>query len=114
MSLRAYFMAQKRLDEEEKEIKTINQLKADNKHLNELLNQALKDYDRTLNTLAEVKEVLQLYNNTTIGTDKGNGIFEFEVCNDNVLGGKLICYYDTNPAREALRKINECEGDNEV
>jgi hypothetical protein len=62
-------------------------------------------------TLAEIKEVLQLYNNTTIGTDKGNGIFEFEVSNDNVLGGKLICYYNTNPAREALRKINEVEDD---
>ena len=57
MSLRADFMAQKRLDEEEKEIKTINQLKADNKYLNELLNQALKDYDRTLKTLTEIKEI---------------------------------------------------------
>lgn len=55
--------------------------------------------------LTEIKEVLQLYNNTTIGTDKGNGIFEFEVCNDNVLGGKLICYYNTNPAKKALKKI---------
>ena len=33
MSLRADFMAQKRLDEEEKEIKTIDQLKAENKEL---------------------------------------------------------------------------------
>ena len=33
MSLRADFMAQKRLDEEEKEIKTINQLKAKNEEL---------------------------------------------------------------------------------
>ena len=33
MSLRADFMAQKRLDEEEKEIKTINQLKAENEIL---------------------------------------------------------------------------------
>ena len=87
----------------------LDQLKADNKHLNDLLNQALKDYDRILKTLAEVKEALQLYNNTTIGTDKGNGVFEFEVFNKNVLGGKLICHYDANPARKALRKINECE-----
>ena len=65
-------------------------------------------------TLAEIKEVLQLYNNTTIGTYKGNGVFEFEAFNKNVLGGKVIYYYDTNPARKALRKINECEGDNEV
>ena len=65
-------------------------------------------------TLTEIKEVLQFYNNTTIGTDKGNGIFEFEVCNDNVLGGKLIYCYDTNPAKQALQKISECEVGNEI
>jgi hypothetical protein len=56
-------------------------------------------------TLTEIKEVLQFYNNTTIGVDKGNGIFEFEVSNDNV--GKFIYCYDTNPAKRALQKISE-------
>ena len=58
-------------------------------------------------TLTEIKGVLQFYNNTTIGVDKGNGIFELEVSNDNI--GKLIYCYDTNPAKEALQKISEVE-----
>ena len=62
-------------------------------------------------TLAEIKPILELYANSTIGTHECNGIFKLEVFDDNVLGGKFICYYDTNPAREALRKINECEVD---
>lgn len=70
-------------------------------------------YNKKLNkTLTEIKEVLQFYNNTTIGTDKGNGIFEFEVPNDTVSGGKLIYCYDTNPAKKALQKIGEVENDN--
>jgi flagellar motility protein MotE (MotC chaperone) len=88
----------------------LDQLKAENKHLNDLLNQALKELEKTRETLTEIKEVLQFYNNTTIGLDKGNGKFEFEVCNDKVLGGKLIYCYDTNPAKQALQKISECEG----
>ena len=39
MSLRADFMAQKRLDEEEKEIKTIDQLRAKNEELEKELRQ---------------------------------------------------------------------------
>ena len=68
-----------------------------------------KEAEKLSQTLAEIKEVLQLYNNTTIGIDKGNGIFEFEVSNNNVLGGKLIYCYDTNPAKKALQKISEVE-----
>lgn len=62
-------------------------------------------------TLTEIKEVLQFYNNITLGTYKGKGVFEFEVCNENT--GKLIYYYDTNPAKQALQKIKECVGNNE-
>ena len=106
----------------------LDQLKAENEELKKQNNQ----FDNGINEqfskivelegrnnllkviLTEIKEVLQLYNNTTIGIDKGNGIFEFEVSNDNVLGGKLICYYDTNPAKKALQKISECEGNDET
>ena len=76
---------------------TIEELKAKN----EILKQ----------TLTEIKEVLQFYNNSKIGIDKGNGIFEFEV--SNVLDGKLICCYDSNPAKQALQKISECEAGDE-
>lgn len=70
-------------------------------------NSVTTKYCDLLQILAEIKEVLQFYNNTTIGVDKGNGIFEFEVSNDNI--GKLIYCYNTNPAKRALQKISECE-----
>ena len=35
----------------------LDQLKAENKHLNDLLNQALKDYEKTRETLTEIKEI---------------------------------------------------------
>ena len=91
----------------------LDQLKANNDlfrtcHDNEQAK--IRKYEQTL---IEIKEVLQFYNNTTIGTDKGNGVFEFEVPNDNISGGKLIYCYDTNPAKKALQKIRECEVENE-
>ena len=70
-----------------------------------------KENNKLKQTLTEIKEVLQFYNNITIGTYKGNGIFELEVLNDNILGGKLIYCYDTNPAKKALQKISEVEDD---
>ena len=60
----------------------------------------------TIKTEQEIKEVLQLYNNSTIGIDNGNGIFELEVSND--VFGKLIYSYNTNPAKQALQKIDKC------
>ena len=97
----------------EQETKDYAELKAENDlfrtcHDNEQAKR--RKYEQTL---IEIKEVLQFYNNTTIGTDKGNGIFEFEVSNDNILGGKFICCYDTNPAKKALQKISECEVEDE-
>ena len=35
----------------------LDQLKSDNKHLNNLLNQALKDYEKAMQTLTEIKEI---------------------------------------------------------
>ena len=37
----------------------IQKLKAENKHLNDLLNQALKDYDKARETLTEIKEIAE-------------------------------------------------------
>ena len=60
MSLRADFMAQKRLDEEEKEIKTIDQLKADN---DSLKRQLQFEFDETLlqysNTIEDLQKQLK-------------------------------------------------------
>ena len=60
MSLRADFMAQKRLDEEEKEIKTIDQLKAEN---DSLKRQLQFEFDETLlqysNTIEDLQKQLK-------------------------------------------------------
>lgn len=69
--------------------------------------QLLQEYDKLKIALTEIKEVLQFYNNITIGVDKGNGFFEIEVPKGNF--SKFIYYYDTNPAKEALQKISEVE-----
>ena len=99
-----------KLNRKVKYYKTYNiRLRNDLTELKEKLSRKEQECERLKQTLAEIKEVLQFYNNTTIGVYKGNGIFEFEVSNDNVLGGKLIYCYDTNPAKEALQKISECE-----
>lgn len=87
MSLRADFMAQKRLDEEEKEIKTTNQLKTENEEWKKANDCILT----TLNVIAE-------------GNKKLRQTLE-EI--------KSLCYeQDLNEdffACEILQKINECE-----
>ena len=93
--------------------KTIDNLKAESNLFRTCHDDEQAKRRKYEQTLIEIKEVLQFYNNTTIGTDKGNGIFEFEVSNDNILGGKFICCYDTNPAKKALQKISECEVKND-
>jgi predicted RNase H-like nuclease (RuvC/YqgF family) len=46
------------LQEELKEVlEQLDQLKAENKHLNDLLNQALKELEKTRETLTEIKEI---------------------------------------------------------
>lgn len=37
----------------------IDKLKGENKHLNDLLNQSLKDYDKSMQILAEIKEIAE-------------------------------------------------------
>ena len=36
-----------------------HELKSENKHLNDLLNQALKDYEKAMQTLTEIKEIAE-------------------------------------------------------
>ena len=45
----------------------LDQLKAENKHLNDLLNQALKDYEKAMQTLTEIKEIAEKYKNLNFG-----------------------------------------------
>ena len=37
----------------------LDQLKAENKHINDLLNQALKELEKTIETLTEIKEIAE-------------------------------------------------------
>ena len=39
--------------------KQLDQLKSENKHFNDLLNQVLKDYDKARETLTEIKEIAE-------------------------------------------------------
>ena len=66
-----------------------DKLKSENKHLNDLLNQALKDYEKTKDTLTEIKEI----------------------ANDFYLDGEY-CKVESL-ALEILRKISEVTNDME-
>jgi chromosome segregation ATPase len=59
----------------------IDQLKAENKHLNNLLNQALKELEKTRETLTEIKEL----------------------CQKHIKAEKIVM------ANDILQKISECE-----
>ena len=67
-------------------------------------------------TLAEIKPILEYYANSTIGYKTKDGIYRIELSYkygySNSCGEP--CYYEYNPkpAKEALRKINEVQGDN--
>lgn len=41
--------------------RTIDNLKSENKHLNDLLNQALKELEKTRETLTEIKEIAEAH-----------------------------------------------------
>ena len=63
----------------------LDQLKSENKHLNDLLNQALKELEKTRETLTEIKEIAEIRKDDI---------------NDWL-------------AKEILQKISECEGNDE-
>ena len=65
------------------------QLKAENKHLNDLLNQALKELEKTRETLTEIKEIAE----QILDDDDNHCPFEL--------------------TKQILQKINECEGNND-
>ena len=64
--------------------RTIENLKAENKHLNDLLNQALKDYEKAMQTLTEIKEIA----NREAESSRYNG---------------------SSTWKQILQKISECE-----
>jgi hypothetical protein len=97
MSLRADFMAQKRLDEEEKEIKTTNQLKTENEILEKdkanlaVITETLKvQFKQLKQTLVEIKEIA------------------YELTNEEYTD------FIESKQKQILQKISECEVDNDL
>ena len=66
-------------------VKQLDQLKAENKRLNDLLNQALKDYEKAMQTLNEIKQIAS----REAETSRYNGSYTW---------------------KQILQKISECEG----
>ena len=79
-------------------------LRAENKHLNDLLNQALKDYEKAIQTLTEIKEIAEHCINKDICTfcDYSDRCY---------IEDEEIPTYDV--CKLILQKISECEVENE-
>ena len=90
-----------------KQFEEYKKLKAENKHLNELLNQALKDYDRTSRTLAEIKPILELYANSTLGEIREDGSYKIEMTFSDIHTPCAFLIYDPKPAKKALERVIE-------
>lgn len=103
MSLRADFMAQKRLDEEEKEIKTTNQLKTENEILEKdkanlaVITETLKvQFKQLKQTLTEIKEIAESE------MDSKEVMAVQYMLNGSVDNKNKVL-------QQILQKINECE-----
>ena len=73
-----------------------HQLKAENKHLNDLLNQALKELEKARETLTEIKEIAEhFYNTGFVRTDTGSILINNNTC--------------INAIEQILQKISEVE-----
>ena len=75
----------------------IQKLKSENKHLNDLLNQALKELEKTRETLTEIKEI----------TENGKRFAERYMITGEQKANVLTY------ANAILQKISECEGNDE-
>jgi septal ring factor EnvC (AmiA/AmiB activator) len=84
-------------------LKEVDQIKADNEELTSKCSQ-LKQ------TLAEIKSILEYYENAKIGEKQEDGSYKLEFTFSDIATPYCI-NYDPKPAREALRKINEVEDD---
>ena len=78
----------------------LDQLKAENKHINDLLNQALKELEKTIETLTEIKEIAEPYK-MIIKKICGN-CKKYDDCH-------ACCYKDINCYKYTSPKTNACE-----
>ena len=79
------------------------ELKSENKHLNDLLNQALKELEKTRETLTEIKEIAE---NCCIN----QATLDCENYDDCTQCGRIS---DGEGIQQILQKISECEGNDE-
>ena len=96
----------------------LDQLKKENEECikdNEYLKTILKDFTQEVvklkQTLAEIKPILEFYANTTLGEKQEDGTYKLDLTFPDVLIPCPYIKYDPNPAKEALRKINEVDND---
>lgn len=61
--------------------------------------------EELLQTLTEIKDVLNFYANSKIGEQQEDGTYKI------LLNGDYITIYDPNPAKKALQKIKEVENE---
>lgn len=108
----------------------LDQLKAENEELKSLLKVRIEDlcdscgassmklmpckvYEKTL---TEIKPILEYYANSTIGEEQEDGTYRIELSykygSSNMYGAPCYYKYNPKPARQALQKISECEGNN--
>lgn len=108
----------------------LDQLKAENDELKSLLKVRIEDlcdscgassmklmpckvYEKTL---TEIKPILEYYANSTIGEEQEDGTYRIELSykygSSNMYGAPCYYKYNPKPARQALQKISECEGNN--
>lgn len=77
-----------------------------NKYSQDKLLEQVKVVCKLKQTLAEIKPILEFYANSKMGEKQTDGTYKI------MTGGGYIMAYDPNPAKEALKKINEVENGN--
>ena len=73
--------------------------------------------DKLKQTLTEIKPILELYANSKIGEEQPDGTYKYsgKYSGKYIESNGLVCInYDPRPAREGLKKISECEVENEI
>ena len=82
----------------------LDQLKAENKHINDLLNQALKELEKTIETLTEIKEIAE-----KIDDSDGCAYGDYDCDNCSSLEQETVCTYKIK--KLILQKISEVENE---
>ena len=87
------------------------------KEIGKMLGDLQIENDKLRQTLTEIKPILEYYANSTIGEEQEDGTYRIELSHkygsSNMYGAPCYYKYNPKPARQALQKISECEGNDE-